>query len=92
MGQQGRDLAHPGVAPLKMNGREPVYHKYYQVMKVVTFAFKILKFWFSVGVLCAFLPSWPLLCAKIHLEGCRGGQGQHACCGKIDELAKQKST
>ena len=31
-----------------MNGREPVYHKYYQVMKVVTFAFKILRFWFSV--------------------------------------------
>ena len=41
-----------------------------------------------MGVLCAFLPSWPLLCAKIHLEGCRGGQGQHACCGKIDELSE----
>ena len=31
MGQQGHDIAHPGVAPIKMNGREPVYHKYYQV-------------------------------------------------------------
>ena len=31
VGQQGHDIAHPGVAPIKMNGREPVYHKYYQV-------------------------------------------------------------
>merc|ERR1712209_308279 len=37
VGQQGRDLAHPGVAPLKMNGREPVYHKYYQWVCFVLF-------------------------------------------------------
>jgi len=37
VGQQGHDLAHPGVAPLKMNGREPVYHKYYQWVCFVLF-------------------------------------------------------
>jgi len=30
VGKQGLDNAHPGVAPLEVNGREPRYHKYYQ--------------------------------------------------------------
>jgi len=37
VGQQGQDIAHPGVAPIKMNGREPVYHKYYQWVCFVLF-------------------------------------------------------
>merc|ERR1719447_976310 len=36
-GLQGHDIAHPGVAPVKMNGKEPVYHKYYQWVCFVLF-------------------------------------------------------
>lgn len=31
VGRQGEDLAHPGIGPIRMDGKEPVYHKYYQV-------------------------------------------------------------
>ena len=31
VGRQGEDLAHPGIGPIRMEGKEPVYHKYYQV-------------------------------------------------------------
>jgi len=37
VGLQGHDIAHPGVAPIKMNGKEPVYHKYYQWVCFVLF-------------------------------------------------------
>jgi len=30
VGRQGEDLAHPGIGPIRMDGKEPVYHKYYQ--------------------------------------------------------------
>jgi len=37
VGQQGKDNAHPGVAPIRMDGKEPVYHKYYQWVCFVLF-------------------------------------------------------
>ena len=76
----------PQVLPGDESGRIFLYNIDVLVFSGCTI--KLITFWFSVGVLCALLPSWPLLCAKIHLEGCRGGQGQHACCGKIDELSE----
>jgi len=37
IGKQGLDHAHPGVAPIQMDGAEPVYHKYYQWVCFVLF-------------------------------------------------------
>lgn len=37
VGKQGLDNAHPGVAPIAWDGKEPVYHKYYQWVCYVLF-------------------------------------------------------
>ena len=37
VGKQGVDVPHPGVAPIDMDGEDPVYHKYYQWVCYVLF-------------------------------------------------------
>jgi len=37
IGKQGVDVPHPGVAPIAWDGKEPVYHKYYQWVCYVLF-------------------------------------------------------
>jgi len=37
VGKQGKDIPHPGVAPIAWEGEEPVYHKYYQWVCYVLF-------------------------------------------------------
>jgi len=37
VGKQGEDVPHPGVAPIAWDGKEPVYHKYYQWVCYVLF-------------------------------------------------------
>ena len=83
VGQQGHDLAHPGVAPIKMNGREPVYHKYYQVGSSLVWTVNERNNDLSVGLLRSLLPSRVVLRSPISLESCWRGPGQHARCGGV---------
>ena len=66
---QGSEVAHPGVAPDDPEDRtEHVYHKYYQVTSIHSLVHSSDNYPSAVGVLCARLPSRPVLRPEVPLE------------------------